>query len=103
MPLQIAMRLRGDHRSGPREDRFLPVSWPRCSRSGSLTVSQHLTQLRTAGLVISQRLGVHVYRRVRPEALPALCTVLNPECCRWTRVRSETVFVGMGGSAVLLR
>ena len=45
------------------------------------TVSHHLTQLRKAGLVISDRRGMNVFHRVRPEALQALCVVLNPDCC----------------------
>ncbi|MXI81059.1 transcriptional regulator, partial [Mycobacterium tuberculosis] len=31
--------------------------------------------------VISDRRGMHVFHRVHPEALQALCTVLNPNCC----------------------
>lgn len=46
------------------------------------TVSHHLAQLRNAGLVISERRGMYVFHRVHPEALQALCTVLNPDCCR---------------------
>jgi ArsR family transcriptional regulator, arsenate/arsenite/antimonite-responsive transcriptional repressor len=45
------------------------------------TVSHHLTQLRNAGLVISDRRGMNVFHRVRPEALQALCVVLDPNCC----------------------
>jgi DNA-binding transcriptional ArsR family regulator len=45
------------------------------------TVSHHLTQLRKAGLVISDRRGMHVFHRVRPEAMQALCVVLDPDCC----------------------
>ena len=46
------------------------------------TVSHHLGQLRKAGLVISDRRGMNVFHRVRPEALQALCVVLDPNCCR---------------------
>lgn len=46
------------------------------------TVSHHLAQLRKAGLVISDRRGMNVFHRVRPEALQALCVVLDPDCCR---------------------
>lgn len=46
------------------------------------TVSHHITQLRRAGLVTSTRRGSNVYHHPRPEALLALCTVLNPQCCR---------------------
>lgn len=45
------------------------------------TVSHHLTQLRKAGLVISDRRGMNVFHRVKPEALQALCVVLDPNCC----------------------
>ena len=45
------------------------------------TVSHHLGQLRKAGLVISDRRGMNVFHRVRPEALQALCAVLDPNCC----------------------
>jgi ArsR family transcriptional regulator, arsenate/arsenite/antimonite-responsive transcriptional repressor len=45
------------------------------------TVSHHLSQLRKAGLVISDRRGMNVFHRVRPEALHALCVVLDPSCC----------------------
>ncbi|WKG06824.1 Rv2640c family ArsR-like transcriptional regulator [Mycolicibacterium sp. HK-90] len=45
------------------------------------TVSHHLGQLRKAGLVISDRRGMNVFHRVKPEALQALCVVLDPTCC----------------------
>jgi DNA-binding transcriptional ArsR family regulator len=45
------------------------------------TVSHHLTQLRKAGLVMSDRRGMNVFHRVRPEALQALCAALDPNCC----------------------
>lgn len=44
------------------------------------TVSHHLSQLRRAGLVESDRRGMNVFHRVRPEALQALCVVLDPNC-----------------------
>ena len=46
------------------------------------TVSHHLSQLRRAGLVESERRGMDVYHRARRESLVALCTVLDPNCCR---------------------
>ncbi|OBB11175.1 transcriptional regulator [Mycolicibacterium setense] len=46
------------------------------------TVSHHMGQLRKAGLVISDRRGMNVLHRVLPEALQALCVVLDPNCCR---------------------
>lgn len=46
------------------------------------TVSHHMGQLRKAGLVSSDRRGMNVFHRVRPEALQALCVVLDPNCCR---------------------
>jgi ArsR family transcriptional regulator len=49
---------------------------------GESTVSHHLAQLRRAGLVESERRGMNVYHRPRRESLIALCTVLDPNCCR---------------------
>ena len=46
------------------------------------TVSHHLTQLRRAGIVESERRGMNVYHRARRESLAALCTVLDPNCCQ---------------------
>ncbi|ORB44083.1 Rv2640c family ArsR-like transcriptional regulator [Mycobacterium persicum] len=45
------------------------------------TVSHHLAQLRNAGLVISDRRGMYVFHRARPQGLQALCAVLDPRCC----------------------
>ena len=45
------------------------------------TVSHHLSQLRRAGLVESERRGMNVYHRPRRDALIALCRVLDPTCC----------------------
>ncbi len=45
------------------------------------TVSHHLTQLRRAGLVESDRRGMNVYHRARRDSLVALCAVLDPSCC----------------------
>jgi DNA-binding transcriptional ArsR family regulator len=45
------------------------------------TVSHHLSQLRKAGLVVSDRRGMNVFHRVRPDALQALCAALDPSCC----------------------
>jgi DNA-binding transcriptional ArsR family regulator len=45
------------------------------------TVSHHLGQLRKAGLVVSDRRGMNVFHRVRPDALQALCAALDPNCC----------------------
>lgn len=45
------------------------------------TVSHHLTQLRRAGLVESDRRGMNVYHRPHRDALVALCLVLDPNCC----------------------
>lgn len=42
------------------------------------TVSHHLTKLRKAGMIASQRDGMNVYHQVRPEAIDALCQVLSP-------------------------
>src|SRR5581483_3159866 len=45
------------------------------------TVSHHLNQLRKAGLISSNRRGMNVFHRVRPDALQALCAALDPNCC----------------------
>jgi ArsR family transcriptional regulator len=45
------------------------------------TVSHHLGQLRKAGLVEGTRRGMNVFYRARPDALGALCRVLDPACC----------------------
>ncbi len=45
------------------------------------TVSHHLGQLRTAGLIGSQRRGMSVHHTPRRDALAALCGVLDPNCC----------------------
>ena len=42
------------------------------------TISHHLTVLRDAGLVSSQRRGTWVYYRVHPDALQALGVLLQP-------------------------
>ncbi|MCV7298328.1 helix-turn-helix transcriptional regulator [Mycobacterium barrassiae] len=49
---------------------------------GESTVSHHLSQLRRAGMVESERRGMNVYHWPRRESLTALCTVLDPNCCR---------------------
>ncbi len=46
------------------------------------TVSHHLSQLRRTGFVESERRGMNVYHRARRESLVALCSVLDPSCCR---------------------
>lgn len=45
------------------------------------TVSHHLSQLRRAELVQSQRRGMNVWHRPHLDALGALCVVLDPNCC----------------------
>lgn len=45
------------------------------------TISHHLSQLRNAGFVESERRGMNVYHRPSPESLAALCGVLDPNCC----------------------
>jgi DNA-binding transcriptional ArsR family regulator len=45
------------------------------------TVSHHVTQLRKAGLVESDRRGMNVFHRARKDALGAICAVLDPNCC----------------------
>jgi len=46
------------------------------------TVSHHLTQLRKAGLVDSERSGLNMFHRPRSDTLAALCAVIDPSCCR---------------------
>ena len=46
------------------------------------TVSHHLSQLRRAGIIESERRGMNVYHRPQRDALIALCSVLDPNCCR---------------------
>ena len=43
------------------------------------TVSRHLQQLRLAGLIESQRRGMHVFHRPHRIALDALCTAIDPK------------------------
>lgn len=50
-------------------------------RLAESTVSHHLTQLRTAGLIESERRGMNTFHRARRDALAALCLVLDPNCC----------------------
>ena len=45
------------------------------------TVSHHLSQLRKAGLIESDRRGMNVYHRPHQDAMAALCAVLDPSCC----------------------
>lgn len=45
------------------------------------TVSHHISQLRRAGLVESERRGMNVYHRPHRDAVVALCAVLDPTCC----------------------
>jgi len=45
------------------------------------TVSHHLGQLRKAGMIHSTRRGMNVYHRAHTDALDALRTVLDPDCC----------------------
>lgn len=89
--LQVAMRLKA--LADPMRVKIMSLlfsSQPGEETSGDLatvlgisesTVSHHLGQLRKAGLLISDRRGVNVFHRVKPEALQALCIVLDPNCC----------------------
>jgi DNA-binding transcriptional ArsR family regulator len=67
---------------------FSSAEGEECSRDlalavglGESTVSHHLSQLRRAGLIDSERRGMSVYHRPRRDSLIALCTVLDPNCC----------------------
>src|SRR5258705_13619501 len=46
------------------------------------TVSHHLSQLRRAGPVESERRGINVYHRPRRDSLVAVCTGLDPDRLR---------------------
>ena len=68
---------------------FSSAAGEECSRDlalavglGESTVSHHLSQLRRAGLIDSERQGMAVYHRPRRDSLIALCAVLDPNCCR---------------------
>ena len=82
----------GARRPGPGEDHVVALQFPvRARRTAATspprsgltesTVSHHLTQLRRAGLVESERRGMNVYHRPHRDAVGALCTVLDPNCC----------------------
>ena len=45
------------------------------------TASHHLKQLRDAGLVEGTKKGTNTFYRPKPDALGALCRVLDPTCC----------------------
>jgi ArsR family transcriptional regulator, arsenate/arsenite/antimonite-responsive transcriptional repressor len=68
---------------------FSSATGEECSRDLAIavgltesTLSHHLTQLRRAGIVESHRRGMNVYHQPRRDALIALCSVLDPNCCR---------------------
>lgn len=90
--LQIALRLKALADPARIKIMSLLLSPPAEERnSGDLatalglaesTISHHLSQLRTAGLVESERRGMNVFHHPSPNALAALCVVLDPNCCR---------------------
>ena len=45
------------------------------------STGHHLSQLRRAGLVESDRRGMNVYHRPHRDAVAALCAVLDPNRC----------------------
>jgi ArsR family transcriptional regulator len=45
------------------------------------TVSHHLKQLLTTGLVTKRRDGMNVHYRLAPDAVRALVQALQPGCC----------------------
>jgi ArsR family transcriptional regulator, arsenate/arsenite/antimonite-responsive transcriptional repressor len=90
--LEIALTTRGAGRPGAGEARLAAVRCEvgeecSCDLAAAVglaesTVSHHLSQLRRAGLVVSERRGMNVYHRPRHDSLVALCSVLDPTCCR---------------------
>jgi ArsR family transcriptional regulator len=89
--LQVALRLKA--LADPARVRIMSMLFSSPSgeeNSGDLaaalglsesTVSHHLTQLRGAGFVLSDRRGMNVFHRPASDALGALCAVLDPNCC----------------------
>lgn len=89
--LEVALRLKA--LSDPARVKLMSLlltSEPEKRTTGALaeivglrepTVSHHLTQLRNAGLVESERRGMNVEHTGRRDALTALCAVLDPGCC----------------------
>ncbi|MFO7166360.1 MAG: Rv2640c family ArsR-like transcriptional regulator [Mycolicibacterium hassiacum] len=90
--LQIALRLKA--LADPARVRIMSLLFtsPPTGRTGGeladqlglseSTVSHHLTQLRRAGFVKSERRGMSVFHSADRSALSALCAVLDPDCCR---------------------
>ena len=89
--LQVALRLKA--LADPARVKIMSLLFARrlakrtvvSSRAMGLTestASHHLTQLRQAGLVESDRRGMNVYHRPHSDAVAALCAVLDPNCCR---------------------
>jgi ArsR family transcriptional regulator, arsenate/arsenite/antimonite-responsive transcriptional repressor len=79
--LQVALRLKALLFSSPAGEENSGELAAVLGLSES-TVSHHLSQLRRAGLVESERRGMNVYNRPHGDAVAALCAVLDPNCCR---------------------
>jgi len=89
--LEVALRLKA--LADPARVKLMSLLFSSClgeENSGDLavavgltesTVSHHLSQLRKAGLVESERRGMNVYHRPRRDSVAALCVVLDPNCC----------------------
>ncbi|MFD4433456.1 transcriptional regulator, partial [Nocardia sp. NPDC058497] len=48
---------------------------------GESPVTHHLGPRRTPALFATPRRGMNTFHRARRDALSALCTVLDPNCC----------------------
>ena len=64
------------------------------------TVSHHLSQLRRAGLVESDRRGMNVYHRPHRDALAALVRRSRPQLLHMTGDGASTMNSGRRGEAV---
>ena len=50
-------------------------------RGIEVKTTEQIQAMRKAGLVVSDRRGMNMFHRVRPDALQALCVALDPTCC----------------------
>ena len=90
--LEVALRLKA--LADPARVKILSLLFTSASKelnSGELalalgltdaTVSHHVGQLRGAGFIISERRGMNVFHHADRDAVAALCTIVDPNCCR---------------------